>query len=76
MELDEAASLTMAGRIVERPLLAPGVFIRHNPAALAAAIMEIVASNEVRRQDTELTPLVFDCDDFNLPLLSGGDADG
>ena len=42
--LDEAESLTMVGRIVQRPLLAPGVFVRHDPTALASAIMEIAAA--------------------------------
>ena len=68
--LDVAESLTMAGRIVERPLLAPGVFIRHNPAALASAIMEIVMAKEGSRRDAGAAPVVFDCDDFSLPMLS------
>ena len=41
VEIDDDAGAA-AGRIVQRPLLAPGVFVRHDPAALAAAIMEIV----------------------------------
>ena len=60
--VDESASLTMVGRIVERPLLAPGVFIRHSPTALAGAIMDLVSSSGGRRQHTSPAPLVFDCD--------------
>jgi uncharacterized cofD-like protein len=71
VELDAAASLTMAGRILERPLLAPGVFIRHDPEALASAIMEVVRAQETDRSDAGVVPLVFDCDDFTLPMLSG-----
>lgn len=40
--LDAAACAPAVHRIIQRPLLAPGVFVRHDPAALAAAIMEIV----------------------------------
>ena len=61
--VDEPASLTMVGRIVERPLLAPGVFIRHSPTALAAAIMDLVDSSVGRSQEASRQPLVFDCDD-------------
>ena len=71
VELDVAESLTMAGRIVEHPLLAPGVFIRHNPAELASAIMEIVIANEGGRRDSGVAPAVLDCDDFTRPVLSG-----
>ena len=71
VELDEAATLTMAGRIVERPLLAPGVFIRHSPAALASSIMEIVDGREARRRAENEVSLVFDCDDFGIPSLTG-----
>ncbi|MDE2787864.1 MAG: YvcK family protein [Chloroflexota bacterium] len=67
--VDEPASLTMVGRIVDRPLLAPGVFIRHNPSALAAAIMELVDSSERGRQDTKRPSLVFDCDDVGDVLM-------
>ena len=67
--LDEAESLTMVGRIVQRPLLSPGVFVRHDPAALAAAIMEIAAEAPVTTQDAPATPLVLDCDDWSGPLL-------
>ena len=67
--VDESASLTMVGRIIERPLLAPGVFIRHNPTALAAAIMELVDSEAGTRPDTMATPLVFDCDDIGDLLV-------
>ena len=68
--LDEAESLTMAGRIIQRPLLAPGVFVRHDPTALANAIMEIAAAHPSARADTDRSPLVLDCDDFTPPLLS------
>ena len=61
--VDESASLTMVGRIVDRPLLAPGVFIRHSPTALAEAIMELVDSAYGERRDTRSAALVFDCDD-------------
>ena len=63
--LDEAESLTMAGRIVQRPLLAPGVFVRHDPAALASAIMEIAAETPIATDDAPTAPLVLDCDDFS-----------
>ena len=63
--LDEAESLTMAGRIVQRPLLAPGVFVRHDPAALASAIMEIAAETPIATDDAPAAPLVLDCDDFS-----------
>ena len=68
--LDEAESLPMVGRIVQRPLLAPGVFVRHDPAALAAAIMEIAAEAPVATSDAPAPPLVLDCDDWSGPLLS------
>ena len=69
--LDEAESLTMAGRIIQRPLLAPGVFIRHDPTALANAVMEIAAAQPAMRADADvLSPLVLDCDDFTPPLMS------
>ena len=61
--VDESASLTMVGRIVDRPLLAPGVFIRHSPTALAEAIMDLVDSNDKGRRYRKSAPLVFDCDD-------------
>lgn len=67
--LDEAESLTMAGRIVERPMLAPGVFVRHNPHALAAAIMEIAMAIPDTSPDAVIPPLVLDCDDFVPHLL-------
>ena len=63
--LDEAESLTMAGRIVQRPLLAPGVFVRHDPAALASVIMEIAAETPIATDDAPTAPLVLDCDDFS-----------
>ena len=62
--VDESASLTMVGRIVNRPLLAPGVFIRHSPTALADAIMDLVDSGDRGRGYTRSAPLVFDCDDM------------
>ena len=68
--LDEAESLTMVGRIIGRPLLAPGVFVRHDPAALAAAIMEIAAVHPGPPADSNRSPLVLDCDDFTPPLMS------
>ena len=43
VDLDEAEAQTMVGRIVRAPLLAHGVFIRHDPGALAAAIMDIAS---------------------------------
>ncbi len=61
--LDEAESLTMVGRIVQRPLLAPGVFVRHDPAALADAIMEIAAETPIATHDTPADQLVLDCDE-------------
>ena len=61
--VDESATLTRVGRIVERPLLAPGVFIRHSPTALAEAIMDLVNSSDGHRQTAIPAPLVFDCDD-------------
>ena len=67
--LDEAESLTMVGRIVQRPLLAPGVFVRHDPTALASAIMEIVVGSPVTTRDAPVGPLVLDCDDWSGPLL-------
>ena len=74
--LDEAAALPMAGRIIRRPLLAPGVFIRHDPQGLAAAIMDIaegrpVASASERRVGVA-APLVIDCD----RIFDGGYGDG
>ena len=68
--LDEAESLTMAGRIIRRPLLAPGVFVRHDPTALATAVMEIAAAHPAARADADISPLVLDCDDFTPPLMS------
>ena len=62
--LDEAESLTMAERIIQRPLLDTGVFIRHSPAALAAAIMEIIAAPRGNPWNAPDAPSVFDCDDF------------
>ena len=62
--LDEAESLTMAERIIQRPLLDTGVFIRHSPAALAAAIMEIIAAPRGNVWNAPDAPSVFDCDDF------------
>lgn len=62
--VDESASLTMVGRVVERPLLAPGVFIRHSPTDLAEAIMDLVDSADKARRYTTSAPLVFDCDDM------------
>ena len=63
VSVDESASLTMVGRIVERPLLEPGVFIRHSPTALADSIMDLVNSSDGHRQHEARAPLVFDCDD-------------
>ena len=68
--LDEAESLTMVGRIIQRPLLAPGVFVRHDPAALASAIMEIVVGAPVTNRDAPIGPPVLDCDDWNGPPLT------
>ncbi len=68
--LDEAESLTMVGRIVQRPLLAPGVFVRHDPAALASAIMEIAAAAPIATHDAPAAPLVLDCDDWSGPAFS------
>ena len=62
--LDEAESLTMVGRIVQRPLLAPGVFVRHDPAALADAIMEIAAETPIATHDTPAGQPVLDCDEI------------
>ena len=62
--LDEDACMTMVGRIVRRPLLAPGVFLRHDPTALAEAIMEIV-DGSARTHDAARSPFVFDCDHVN-----------
>ena len=59
--LDEPACMPVVGRIVQRPLLAPGVFLRHDPGALAAAIMEIVVGAS-DAQDAPRSPFVFDCD--------------
>ena len=67
--VDDSACLTMAGRIVERPLLSPGVFIRHNPAALADAIMDIVDSSGRTSVATAPAPSVFDCDDLGDTLV-------
>ena len=67
--LDEAESLTMVGRIVQRPLLAPGVFVRHDPTALAAAIMEIAAAAPIASDDAPAASLVLDCDDLDRGLL-------
>ena len=61
--VDAPESLTMVGRIIERPLLAPGVFIRHNPAALAAAIMELADASDRDHRTVARASLVFDCDD-------------
>jgi uncharacterized cofD-like protein len=62
--VDGSASLTMVGRVVDRPLLAPGVFIRHSPTALAEAIMALVDPVGRGPRYTVPPPLVFDCDDF------------
>ena len=67
--VDESASLTMVGRIVDRPLLAPGVFIRHSPTALGQAIIDLVSSPERVRGETALPQVVFDCDDFGDTLV-------
>lgn len=67
--VDESASLTMVGRIVDRPLLAPGVFIRHSPTALGQAIIDLVSSPERVRGETAVAQLVFDCDDFGDTLV-------
>lgn len=61
--VDAPETLTMVGRIIDRPLLAPGVFIRHSPAALAAAVMELADSSRRDPQTAAPTSLVFDCDD-------------
>ena len=68
--LDEAESLTMVGRIVQRPLLAPGVFVRHDPTALASAIMEIAAAVPVATHDAPQESPVLDCDDWSGPPLA------
>ena len=68
--LDEAESLTMAGRIVQRPLLAPGVFVRHDPAALAAAIMQIAAAAPTATGVRAGNQSVLDCDDIPVPAGS------
>lgn len=62
--VDESASLTMVGRVVDRPLLAPGVFIRHSPTALAEAIMDLVESVDREPRYAVSPSLVFDCDDL------------
>ncbi len=62
--VDEPASLTMVGRVVDRPLLAPGVFIRHSPTALAEAIMDLVESVDREPRYAVSPSLVFDCDDL------------
>ncbi len=62
--VDESASLTMVGRVVDRPLLAPGVFIRHSPTALAEAIMDLVDSVDREPRYAVSPSLVFDCDDL------------
>ncbi len=67
--VDEDASLTMVGRIIDRPLLAPGVFIRHSPAALADAIMELVDAVSRHDRNASPGPMVFDCDDLGDPLV-------
>lgn len=67
--VDESASLTMVGRIVDRPLLAPGVFIRHSPTALGQAIIDLVSSPERVRGEIALPQVVFDCDDFGDTLV-------
>ena len=70
VRLDEAESLTMVGRIVQRPLLAPGVFVRHDPTALASAIMEIAAAAPVATHDAPQESPVLDCDDWSGPPLA------
>ena len=70
VRLDEAESLTMVGRIVQRPLLAPGVFVRHDPAALASAIMEIAVAVPVATDDAPQESPVLDCDDWSGPPLT------
>ena len=62
--VDEPVSLTMVGRVVDRPLLAPGVFIRHSPTALAEAIMDLVESVDREPRYAVSPSLVFDCDDL------------
>ena len=62
--VDDSASLTMVGRVVDRPLLAPGVFIRHSPTALAEAIMDLVESVDREPRYAVSPSLVFDCDDL------------
>ena len=69
--VDAPESLTMVGRIIERPLLAPGIFIRHNPAALAAAIMELAEASGRDRQAAARAPLVFDCDYVGDVMVPG-----
>jgi uncharacterized cofD-like protein len=64
--LDEPTCMTMVGRIVQRPILAPGVFLRHDPYALAAAIMDIVVGATEAR-DSVRSPFVFDCDYLTEP---------
>lgn len=70
--LDEPACMPLVGRIVQRPLLAPGVFLRHDPGALAAAIMEIVVGAS-DAQDAARSPFVFDCDYLSGPQPIGNE---
>ena len=67
--LDEAESLTMVGRILQRPLIDPGIFVRHDSAALAAAIMEIVSGRSDASHDAPFAPGTLDCDDFTPALM-------
>ncbi len=42
VELDEENCRSMAANIIEEPLLSAGVYLRHDPDALAGAIMKVV----------------------------------
>ena len=73
--LDEASCLPFVNRIVERPLLAPGMFLRHDPTALAEVIMELVAAdNAAKHADTANAP-ILDCDDFEHSMFFGDQYD-
>ena len=72
--LDEASCLPFVNRIAERPLLAPGVFLRHDPTALAEVIMELVAADAAKHADTANAP-ILDCDDFEHSMFFGDQYD-
>jgi uncharacterized cofD-like protein len=44
VQLDRENCLPMASHIIEKPLLSAGVYIRHDPHALADAIMDVMGS--------------------------------